>query len=169
MVCTVSDSTVTTVAAGPCDVTAYQGGSAIYAPAQASRPIRVTVNDDRVAQRISFGPVPGTTVGVPVVLTASSSTLVYTRPNSPTRLIVSYTSQNRRVCTVSGATVVPRTGGRCVIIASQDGNARYLPAKPVRQEFPVARASQTISFTPPASATIDQPVTLTATLPPGSR
>jgi hypothetical protein len=163
MVCTVSDSRVTTVAAGTCDITAYQGGSAIYAPAQASGSFPVMANPDRVAQQISFGPVPGTTVGVPVVLTASSSTLVFKRPNSPTGLIVSYTSQNRRVCTVSGATVVPRTGGRCVIIASQDGNARYLPAKPVRQEFPVARASQTVSFTPPASATIDQPVTLTAT------
>jgi hypothetical protein len=50
-----------------------------------------------------------------------------------------------------------------VIIASQGGNAQYLPAKPVGQEFPVARADQTVTFTPPASATIDQPVDLTAT------
>jgi hypothetical protein len=162
-VCTVSDATVTTVAPGICDITAYQGGSAIYAPAQASGSFQVTPNDDRLAQQISFGPVPGTTVGVPVVLTASSLTLVFTRANSPTGLTVSFTSQNQRVCTVSRTTVVPRTGGQCVIIASQDGNARYLPAKPVRQEFPVARAPQTISFTPPTGATIGQSVTLTAT------
>ena len=117
-------------------------------------------NDDRVAQQISFDPVPGTTVGVPIVLTASSWTK---GKDSPTGLAVSYTSQSRRVCMVSGATVVPRAGGQCVIIASQDGNVQYLPAEPVRQEFPVARASQTVSFTPPTSATIDKLVTLTAT------
>jgi hypothetical protein len=159
-VCTVSDATVTTVAPGMCDITAYQGGSAIYAPAQASGSFQVTPNDDRVAQQISFDPVPGTTVGVPIVLTASSWTK---GKDSPTGLAVSYTSQSRRVCTVSGVTVVPRAGGQCVIIASQEGNARYLPAEPVRQEFPVARASQTVSFTPPTNATIDKLVTLTAT------
>jgi hypothetical protein len=162
-VCTVSDGTVTPVAAGRCDITAYQGGTATYAAAKESRPIRVTVSTDRLPQQIEFGPVPGTTVGVPVVLTASSRTLTYQRADSPTGLAVSYTSQNRRVCTVSGATVVPRTGGQCVITAAQDGTAQYLPAKSVTQEFPVARASQTISFTRPASATIDQPVTLIAT------
>jgi hypothetical protein len=162
-VCTVSDATVTTVAPGMCDITAYQGGSAIYAPAQASGSFQVTPNDDRVAQQISFGPVPGTTVGVPVVLTASSRSLAYQRADSATGLAVSYTSQNRRVCTVSGATVVPRTGGRCVITASQDGTAQYLPAEPITQAFPVARAPQTISFTPPTGATIGQSVTLTAT------
>ncbi|HET9079574.1 MAG TPA: hypothetical protein VFO01_03535 [Trebonia sp.] len=164
MVCTVSDDTVTTITAGMCDITAFQGGSAVYAPAQVSGSIQVRPNDDRAAQQISFDPVPGTTVGVPVVLTASSSpVLQLKRSNSPTGLVVSFTSENRRVCTVSGATVVPRAGGRCVIIAAQDGNARYLPATPVRREFPVARAAQTVTFTPPASATIDQPVTLTAT------
>ena len=159
-VTTVSDATVTTVAPGMCDITAYQGGSAIYAPAQASGSFQVMPNDDRVAQQISFDPVPGTTVGVPIVLTASSWTK---GKDSPTGLAVSYTSQSRRVCMVSGATVVPRAGGQCVIIASQDGNVQYLPAEPVRQEFSVARGSQTVSFTPPTSATIDKLVTLTAT------
>jgi len=159
-VTTVSDATVTTVAPGMCDITAYQGGSAIYAPAQASGSFQVMPNDDRVAQQISFDPVPGTTVGVPIVLTASSWTK---GKDSPTGLAVSYTSQSRQVCMVSGATVVPRAGGQCVIIASQDGNVQYLPAEPVRQEFTVARGSQTVSFTPPTSATIDKLVTLTAT------
>ena len=163
-VCTVSGSAVTTVAAGTCTVTAYQGGSATYAPADASKSFTVTAPEVRSVQEILFDPVPGTTVGVPIVLTASSRT---NGMDSPTGLAVSYNSRNQRVCTVSGATVVPRTGGQCVIIASQDGNAQYLPAKPVRQEFPVAHASQTVSFTPPASATIDQPVTLGATASSG--
>jgi hypothetical protein len=160
-VCTVSGSTVTTVAVGTCTVTAFQGGSDRYAAAQASTSFRVT-STDRIAQQIRFDPVPGATVGVPVVLTASSWTL-FDKPISPAGLAVSYSSQTQRVCTVSGATVVPWTAGRCVITASQDGTAEYQPAEPVAQVFLVARASQTISFVPPASATIDQPVTLTAT------
>ena len=163
LVCTVSDSTVTTVAAGACTITAFQGGSATYAPAHASRSFKVIVKTHRYPQQILFGPVPGATVGVPVVLTALSSTVVVEGQNSPTGLTVSYSSQNRQVCTVSGATVVPWASGRCEITASQEGNAQYLPAKPVTQVFPVAPASQTISFTPPASAIIGQPVTLTAT------
>ena len=159
-VCAVSRFTVTTVAAGTCDITAFQGGSATYAAAQASGSFRVIAPEVRSVQEILFDPVPGTTVGVPIVLTASSRTM---GKDSPTGLAVSYTSQNRRVCTVSGATVVPRAGGRCMIIAAQDGNAQYLPAKPARQEFPVTRAAQTVTFTPPASATIGQSVTLTAT------
>src|SRR5215813_9849445 len=162
-VCTVSGSTVTTVAGGTCDITAFQGGSADYAAAQVPGSFQVIAPEVRTAQQIAFGPAPGTTVGVPVVLTASSRTLVNNDPGPPTGLPVSFTSQSRRVCTVSGATVIPKTGGQCVIIAAQDGNAQYLPATPARQEFPVARASQTVSFTPPAGATIDQPVTLTAT------
>ena len=160
-VCTVSGSTVTTVAVGACTITALQGGSDRYTAAQASRSFQVT-STDRIAQQIRFDPVQGATVGVPVVLTASSWTL-FDEPISPTGLAVSYSSQTQRVCTVSGATVVPWTAGRCVITASQDGTAEYQPAEPVAQVFPVARASQTISFVPPASATIDQPVTLTAT------
>src|SRR5215831_14058512 len=162
LVCTVSDATVTTVAAGACTITAFQGGSATYAPAHASRSFKVIVKAHRYSQQILFGPVPGATVGVPVVLTALSWTVVEGQ-SSPTGLTVSYSSQNRRVCTISGATVVPWTAGRCMITAFQDGSAQYLPAKSVTRVFRVARASQTISFTPPASATIGQPVTLTAT------
>jgi hypothetical protein len=163
LVCTVSGSTVTAVAVGTCAITAFQGGSAIYAPAQASTRFQVIVTTHRSPQQISFGPVPGATVGVPVVLTASSWTQVFEGPDSPTGLPVSYSARNPRVCTVSGATVVPWTAGLCVITASQPGGAQYFPAKPVTQVFPVARAPQTISFTPPASATIGQPVVLTAT------
>jgi hypothetical protein len=162
-VCSVSDSEVTTVRVGTCTVTAFQGGSATYAPAQASAFFHVNDTGKRIPQQISFGPVPTATVGVPVVLTASSSRPVYETSISPTGLAVSYSSRNQQVCTVSGATVVPWTAGLCVITASQDGNAEYQPAEPVTQRFTVERAAQTISFTPPASATIDQSVTLSAT------
>jgi hypothetical protein len=119
-VCIVSGRSVTTVAAGTCDITAFQGGSAAYAAAQASGSFQVTAREVRSAQQIVFGPVPGTTVDVPIVLTASSQTLVTKGQDSATvlsGLAVSYTSQNRRVCTVSGATVVPRAGGQCRQVA----------------------------------------------------
>jgi hypothetical protein len=169
--CTVLDSTVTTIAAGTCEITAFQGGSATYAAALASGSFKVTDHKGGAAQQIVFDPPLGTTVGVPVVLTALSQTLVTQEPGilvtqdpgSPTGLPVSYTSQNRRVCTVSGATVVPRAAGQCVIIAAQPGNARYLPAESIQQEFPVNLAAQTVTFVPPANATIGQPVALTAT------
>ena len=163
LVCTVLGLTVTPITVGTCTVTAFQGGSAAYAAAQASKSFPVMAHGKRAPQQISFDKVPGATVGVPVVLMASSSTLMYEASTSPKGLTVSFSSRNQQVCTVSGATVVPWTVGLCVITASQEGNARYQPAKPVTQEFPVARAVQIISFTPSASATIGQSVILTAT------
>ena len=162
LVCTVLGLTVTPITVGTCTVTAFQGGSAAYAAAQASKSFPVMAHGKRAPQQISFDKVPGATVGVPVVLMASS-TLMYEASTSPKGLTVSFSSRNQQVCTVSGATVVPWTVGLCVITASQEGNARYQPAKPVTQEFPVARAVQIISFTPSASATIGQSVILTAT------
>jgi hypothetical protein len=66
------------------------------------------------------------------------------------------------VCTVSGSTFIPWTAGNCTIIASQGGSAYFLPADPVPQAVVVGRASQTLSFTPPPGATVNQTVTLTA-------
>jgi hypothetical protein len=77
MLCTVSGSAVTTIAVGTCSITAFQGGSATYAGDQALRSFQVTVTTHRLVQQILFGPVPGATVGVPVVLTASSRTAVF--------------------------------------------------------------------------------------------
>ena len=59
-VCTVKGSTVTTVAAGPCTITASQGGSARYKAApDVSRSFQVNPVDPRSAgQTITFGPPP---------------------------------------------------------------------------------------------------------------
>jgi hypothetical protein len=167
IVCTVSGSTVTTVAVGRCDITAYQGGSATYAAAQGSGSFQATTPEVRSAQQIVFGPVPGTTVGVPVVLTASSRSLAYQRADSATGLAVSYTSQNRRVCTVSGATLTLTAAGTCTVTASQPGDAQYAPADSMTGSFPVGKIPQTISFSLPGSATVGRPVILTATASSG--
>lgn len=51
------------------------------------------------------------------------------------------------VCTVSGATASFVHAGTCTIQADQAGNSEYDPAPQVQQTFPVARASQVVTFT----------------------
>ena len=164
LMCTVSGSTVTTVVAGTCTITAFQGGNSTFAAVQ-DEPKSFQVSAGGGRQAIVFSPVAGATVGVPVVLSASSVTYDPRQASTPpvaTGLTVSFLSQTRRVCTVSGSTLVPWTAGECRIIAFQGGSAKFQPAA-AAQKFPVEPASQTISFTPPTGATIDQQVTLTAT------
>jgi hypothetical protein len=62
-------------------------------------------------QRITFDPPQAASVGQPARLSAST--------DAKERLVVSFRSdsQNRRVCTVPGATVVPRAGGQCRQVA----------------------------------------------------
>jgi len=63
-------------------------------------------------------------------------------------LPVSFASLTPSVCTVSGSTASLSAYGFCAIQATQPGNAEYLAAPPVTQEFGVGHASQTITFTP---------------------
>jgi hypothetical protein len=58
-------------------------------------------------------------------------------------------------------------GFTCTVTASQPGDDQYAPADPVTGSFPVQKIPQMISFSPPASATADQPVALTATASSG--
>ncbi len=88
----------------------------------------LTVN--RLAQTINFDSLPGKQVDdAPFTLgtTASSG------------LPVSYTSSNPGVATVSGNTVSITGLGSTTIIASQAGNATFLPAANVAQIFRVAK------------------------------
>src|SRR5207247_9332227 len=62
---------------------------------------------------------------------------------------------------VPGATLPPTAAGTCTVVASQSGDAQYAPARPIPGSFPVERIPQTISFSPPGSGTVDQPVILT--------
>ena len=66
------------------------------------------------------------------------------------------------MCTVSGTTVAATVAGTCIIVATQSGDDQYAPADPVTGSFPVQKIPQTISFSPPASATMGQAVALTA-------
>src|SRR6266545_3466477 len=158
LVCTVSGSVVTTVAAGACVITASQSGSARYAPApDVARSFLVRTGQK--GQVIRFAPPGGEAVGVLVTLSASAA------PG----LVVSFASDTPLVCTVSGSTVTTVTPGACVITASQGGSAVFAPATGVTRSFEVRAgpAAQTITFSQPPAAKVGAPVTLSASATSG--
>jgi hypothetical protein len=106
---------------------------------------------------VTFTPPASATIDQPVTLTATASSW----------LPVTYASSTPDVCTVSGATLTPTAVGTCTVTASQSGNAQYAPADSMSGFFPVEKISQTISFSPPGSATVDRPVILTGTASSG--
>jgi hypothetical protein len=166
-VCTVSGSTVTTVAPGTCTITASQGGNADYAPAQSVTQSFQVNPAGLKPQTITFAQPKGTKAGDPVALSASASS----------GLQVSFTSSTPAVCTVSGSTVTTVAAGACVITASQSGNAIYAAAQDVTQSFQVNQAGgkghpaghkpQTITFDPPSQAQAGDPVNLSASASSG--
>ena len=153
-VCTAAGSAVTTVAAGPCTITASQGGNTDYA---AAPPVTQSFQVNPAAQTITFGLLPGVTVGAPVTLSAHASS----------GLPVSFSSGTPSVCTVKGSTVTTVAAGPCTITASQGGSARYAAAPDVSRSFQVnpvnpGSAGQTITFGQPPDAKVGAPVTLSA-------
>jgi gliding motility-associated-like protein len=132
-VATISGNVLTANSTGIADINAMQSGNGTYAPARYIRTLTVNQAD----QTITF-PAPGTkTYGDPdfnLVATASSG------------LIVSYSSDNPAVATISGATVHITGAGTAVITASQAGNNLYYSAIDVTATITVNKADQTITF-----------------------
>lgn len=157
-VCAVSRRTVILLAPGSCRLTAYQGGSAGYAPAHAPvrEPVTFQVFEGKAGQTILFDPLPAATAGMPFTLwaTASSGLSVVFGSDSPT------------VCTVSSRTVIPLTTGTCTITAVQGGSAEFASASSP-QSVQVGPAPQSIDFPQPPAITYGQSQTLTATASSG--
>jgi hypothetical protein len=157
--CTVSGSTVLTVASGTCTITASQGGSSDYAAATpVTQSFQATTG--QTPQTISFALPPevvtaGVPVGQPVALSASAAS----------GLEVSFTSDTPQVCTVSGSTVLTVGTGTCTITASQDGSSSYAPAPDVPHSFECDPGGepQTITFDPVKDTPARTPVALHAT------
>jgi hypothetical protein len=151
--CTVSGSTLTTVAAGTCTITANQAGNTNYNPApQVTRNFTIA----RANQTITFadpGPQPfGQSFQVSATGGASGNPVVFS-------------STNNTRCTVSGTTVTPVAVNTCTVRAQQAGNANYNAATPVERQititrgngsltvpqqgpFPLANGTFTLAFTP---------------------
>ena len=66
-------------------------------------------------------------------------------------LPVTYTSSTPGVCTVSGSTVTMVAAGTCTLVASQAGNANWLPAPQVSQSVVLAAAAAVVAPVPTLS------------------
>ena len=152
-VCTVAGLTLTALGPGTCVVTASQGGSGQFAPAQdVAQTFQVRAG--QAPQDISFTLPADMTVGEMVTLSAIATS----------GLTATFRSDTPQVCRVSGSAVTPSTPGLCVITAVQGGSASYAPAHDVAaaSQIHAGQATQDISFTPPAGMTVGEPVTLSA-------
>ena len=132
-VATISGNLLNANSTGTADITAMQNGDGTYAPARYIRTLTVYQAD----QTITF-PEPGIKIygdtDFNLGATASSG------------LIVSYSTDNPAVATISGATVHIAGAGTTVITASQAGNNLYYSAVDVTASLTVNKADQTITF-----------------------
>jgi hypothetical protein len=149
-VCTVSGATVTGVGSGTCVVTADQPGNTQYAPAAE---VTQSFAIGGASQTIAFGAAPGN------VVVGSSATLSATATSG---LAVTFGSLTPAVCSVSGSTVTGVSAGNCTVTADQSGNANYLAAVEVVQNFSVGQAAQTITFGAAPSVLVNGTGTLAA-------
>ena len=95
-------------------------------------------------------------------------TVVATGGGSGNPVVFSIDPAATAVCDLSGpATVSFAAAGTCVIDANQAGNANYTPAQQAQRSFPVSLASQTISFTAPASGVVNGSMVLSPTASSG--
>ena len=135
-VCTVAGSTVTTVAAGTCTITAFQDGNPPLAAPDVTRSFQVNrVRAGLAPQTITFGQPPDARAGTPVVLSARASS----------GLAVLFSSDTASVCTVADSTVTTVAAGTCTITASQSGSARYAAAPDVTRSFQENRVTSKVA------------------------
>jgi hypothetical protein len=127
-VATATGSNITILSGGTSNITARQAGNGTYAPAKYTQNLTI----EKTNQTITFGVIPVKTYGDPdftLAATASSG------------LIVSYSSDNTSVATVTGNLVHIVAAGTAVITASQAGNANYNAAPNVSQPLTVNLAT----------------------------
>ena len=165
LVCTVSGTIVTTVAAGVCTITASQPGNTEFAAAP-DRARAFQIGTGPGQQAVTFGPPAGTQPGQPqakvgahVPLTASVTRDI--SPNVRSRApapepgpAISFRSDTPAVCTVSGIAGPPAAGpattigeatavsaGACTITATQPGDSAFAAAG-VARTFQIGTGQQ---------------------------
>jgi gliding motility-associated-like protein len=132
-VATILTRTVTIRGTGKSEITAYQSGNEIYAPAKFTRLLNVIKGD----QTITFNPLPSKTYGDSDFnpgATASSG------------LAVSYSSSDPGIANVVNNMIHITGAGSAIITSSQAGDANYSPAPDVQQTITVNKAGQLITF-----------------------
>jgi hypothetical protein len=93
-------------------------------------------------QTISFSPLPSKMYG------DSPFDITTTLASTSSGLLLSFTSSNTSVATISGNTITIKGAGNTTITATQSGNANYNAAPDVQQNLTVTKADQAIIFNP---------------------
>ncbi len=127
----VAGNTITIIGAGSTTITASQGGDANF---QAAAAVGQSLTVNKANQTITFGSLVAKNLSdPPFSLNAAASS----------GLVVSYSSSNTSVATVSGNTVTIVGQGTTNITASQSGNSNYNAASNVIQSLTVSNSTST--------------------------
>jgi CSLREA domain-containing protein len=151
---TITGSTLTVTGVGTIVIAANQAGNANYS---AATQVTQSIVVNAASQTITFTPPTS-----PVTYGVAAVTLNATGGASGNTVTFSVVSGPG---TITGSTLTVTGTGTIVIAANQAGNANYSTATQVTQSIVVNAASQTITFTPPASPVTYgvAPITLSAT------
>ena len=142
-VATISGNTVTIVGAGTTTITASQVGDANYIPVQKKQTLTINKAD----QIINFD------LGANATKKFNEAFFRLSATGGTSGNLVSFTSSNTSVATISGNWVIIKKVGTTTITASQTGNANYNAASNVNQVLTVNKANQIIYFDLGANAT----------------
>jgi len=140
-VATINGHTVTIVGVGSTTITAAQAATGDYTAGS----ISLTLTVDKAGQTISFAALANKTYG--------DGDFNLNATGGASGNVVTYSSSNPLVATVSGNMVTIVGVGSTTITASQVGNANYDAAADVPQTLAVDKAGQTISFAALANKT----------------
>ncbi len=132
--CSVSGSTIHILSAGKCVVTAHQPGNELFEPA-ADVDVRIPIG--KSAQSIRFPKPPPLTYRDPDF---------DLKGEASSGLPVIYMTYGR--CSVDGSKLRTLGAGRCTVTAHQPGSENFTAAKIVERELTIAKADQTIIFSP---------------------
>ncbi len=135
-ICTVSASTLSALAAGPCLISAQQGGNGHY---QAATEVEQTITVGKASQTLRFGPAPLVIVGSQGAIAVQSSA----------GLTPSLSTLSPQVCALNAQSVQGLSEGVCAIAANQGGDNNYTPATPQKLAF---RINKTLFIMPRLAA-----------------
>ncbi len=144
VVCSITGSSVTGLAAGPCAITASKAGDANYTSATAA----VTVMVAKAAQA------PLTLAATPSAIAVNGTTTLAVAGGSGSGAVGYQITSGASFCTLAGTTVTGLAAGSCTVTATKAADASYSAAS-ATVVVTVGKAAQsplTIVATPPALA-----------------
>ncbi len=148
-VCTVSGSTVTTIAAGTCSLTANQAGDSNYSAApQVTLAVTITQATQAITAFIANPAAPTYAAGGTFAVSASGGA-----SGSP----VVFATSTPAICSVSGGTVTTLAAGSCTLTANQAGNGNYTAAPQVTLVVAIATAVPNLTWINNQQRTMGQP------------